>query len=221
MYLAAIYLLDEEGGDPVQAQLARRLGHSAAAVSEMVTRLGEAGLITADRRHLTLTPAGVGRAEASIRRHRLAERLLTDVIGLDWTTAHQEASRWEQVISPTVERLLITLLGSPTTSSLGTPIPGAGAEQADARPILKTAPGERVRVTKLTETLQEDRETIRYLADHGVAPGSRLTVHTQAPDGTFTVTSDQADNLPLSISPTLALHIYVAPSGVEHPPFIS
>src|SRR5579883_3096594 len=101
-YLEAIHSLQEEGGQVIQARLAQRLGHSAPSVSEMVRRLREEGYLEADGRSLSLTHKGRERAESVVRKHRLAERLLTDVIGLEWHRAHLEAGRWEHVISDEV-----------------------------------------------------------------------------------------------------------------------
>jgi DtxR family transcriptional regulator, Mn-dependent transcriptional regulator len=205
-YLAAIYLLAEEGTELIQARLVDRLGHTPAAVSEMISRLQEAGLVNPDRRRLTLTAAGLARAETSIRRHRLAERLLTDIIGVDWTTAHHEASRWEQVISDDVEELLLDLLGHPTTSSLGTPIPGSDHARRPTRPLLDVAAGQQLRIAHLAEVVQADLAIIDYLADHGLFPGAVMTVDSKAPDGTLILRSERTT---LAVIPGVARQIYV------------
>src|ERR1700677_4000496 len=98
-YLEAIHELEEEGTVVIQARLAERLGHSAPAVSEMIKRLREAGYVTVKDRSVYLPDAGRPKAESVVRKHRLAERLLTDIIGLPWEKAHEEACRWEHVIS--------------------------------------------------------------------------------------------------------------------------
>jgi DtxR family Mn-dependent transcriptional regulator len=130
-YLEAIHSLDEEGAQVIQARLAERLGHSAPSVSETVRRLKADGYVTVKNRTIALTPRGRERAESVVRKHRLAERLLTDIIGLDWHKAHMEAGRWEHVISDEVEERLIELLENPTTCPHGNPIPGAGAPRHD------------------------------------------------------------------------------------------
>src|SRR3954452_15578834 len=124
-YLEAIHELLEEGSSVIQARLVERLGHTAPTVSEMVRRLRDDGYLVVEGRNITLTGKGRDRAEKVVRKHRLAERLLTDVIGLEWHTAHLEAGRWEHVISDEVEGLLVKLLGNPTTCPHGNPIPGA------------------------------------------------------------------------------------------------
>ncbi|MGH9121293.1 MAG: metal-dependent transcriptional regulator, partial [Acidimicrobiales bacterium] len=125
-YLEAVHELEEEGTVVIQARLAERLGHSAPTVSGMVRRLRDGGYMAAQGRALALTGEGRKLAESVVRRHRLAERLLTDVIGLPWEKAHIEACRWEHVISPEVEDRLVELLGHPTTCPHGNPIQGAG-----------------------------------------------------------------------------------------------
>src|SRR5579862_3901939 len=114
-YLEAIHELGEEGIVVIQARLAERLGHSAPAISEMIRRLREDGYLEMRGRSLLLTDQGRGVAESVVRKHRLAERLLTDIIGLPWEKAHLEAGRWEHVISDEVEERLVEVLGHPTT----------------------------------------------------------------------------------------------------------
>src|SRR6476469_1758845 len=126
-YLEAIYELQEEGTPVIQARLAERLGHAPPSVSEMIGRLRGDGFLDAEGRALRLTAKGRKRAESVVRKHRLAERLLTDVIGLEWHKTHLEACRWEHVISDEVEALLVKLLDNPTTCPHGNPIPGTAA----------------------------------------------------------------------------------------------
>src|SRR5688572_5796314 len=128
MYLRTVWELEEEGITPIRARLVERLGLSAPAVSETVARLEHEGLMrVAPDRTLELTEQGRERAISVMRKHRLAELLLTDVIGLEWEQIHVEACRWEHVISDAVERRLIDLLDSPTTCPHGNPIPGLAA----------------------------------------------------------------------------------------------
>src|SRR5687768_14010079 len=120
MYLRTVWELEEEGIPPIRARLVERLGLSAPAVSETVQRLVEEGLLQLqDDRRLELTDRGRGIAWHVMRKHRLAERLLTDVIGLPWEAAHNEACRWEHVISDAVEERLVAVLGDPQTSPFG------------------------------------------------------------------------------------------------------
>ncbi|MCA1726438.1 MAG: metal-dependent transcriptional regulator, partial [Actinobacteria bacterium] len=124
-YLAAIYEMAEEGIPTVQAGLARWIGVSAASVSEAVKRLRRDGLVVSEGRILLFTPAGEEQARRLVRRHRLAERFLIEVIGLPWHRAHEEASAWERVISDQVEERLTVLLDDPATCPHGNPIPGS------------------------------------------------------------------------------------------------
>ena len=124
-YLETMLALAEEGVPVIQARIAERLGRSAPSVSEMLDRLIEDGYVTRDRRRLSLTDSGRALAEKVVRKHRLAERLLVDVIGLEWHKVHREAGRWEHVISDDVEARLVELLGDPATCPHGNPIPGS------------------------------------------------------------------------------------------------
>ena len=135
MYLRTIYELEEEGIVPLRARIAERLHQSGPTVSQTVARMERDGLLTVEGdRHLQLTAEGHSLAMRVMRKHRLAERLLTDVIGLDWELVHEEACRWEHVMSETVERRLLELLDHPTESPYGNPIPGLAelGEQATA-----------------------------------------------------------------------------------------
>ena len=126
MYLRTIFELEEEGIPALRARIAERLGHSGPTVSQTVARMERDGLLTlAHDRHLELTPSGQEIAMRVMRKHRLAERLLADVIGLEWEFIHDEACRWEHVMSDRVERKIVALLGDTLTESpYGNPIPG-------------------------------------------------------------------------------------------------
>ena len=125
MYLRTIYELEEEGVVPLRARIAERLGQSGPTVSQTVARMERDGLLqVAQDRHLELSPEGRRHATSVMRKHRLAERLLDDVIGLDWDQLHIEACRWEHVMSDEVERRIVALLKPPMTCPHGNPIPG-------------------------------------------------------------------------------------------------
>jgi DtxR family transcriptional regulator, Mn-dependent transcriptional regulator len=125
MYLRTVLELEEEGLVPLRARIAGRLGHTVPTASQTVARMQRDGLltVTVDRR-IHLTPAGRSAATRVMRKHRLAECLLVDLIGLDWQLAHEEACRWEHVMSDAVERRVLNILGYPTQSPYGSPIPG-------------------------------------------------------------------------------------------------
>ncbi|ATE53111.1 MULTISPECIES: metal-dependent transcriptional regulator [Actinosynnema] len=188
MYLRTIYELEEEGVVPLRARIAERLGQSGPTVSQTVGRMERDGLVVvADDRHLELTEQGRSLAVSVMRKHRLAERLLVDIIGLEWEHVHSEACRWEHVMSEAVERKLVKLLGNPTTSPYGNPIPGldklgdgepAPPVEADLLRIDEVARrgGGRVEVKRIAEHVQLDPDLMADLKAAGVMPGSVVKV---------------------------------------------
>src|SRR4051812_39158867 len=197
-YLEAMHELEEEGVAVIQARLAERLGHSAPSVSEMVRRLKTDGYIDIVDRSLSLTAKGRTRAESVVRKHRLAERLLTDIIGLEWHKAHVEACRWEHVISDEVEERLVELLGHPTTCPHGNPIPGSGAVTLVLTALADAEAGDRIRLERVTEQVEIDMDSLTYLSTHGFVPGTDARVTAKAPDGTLTVAVEEGT---LSLGP--------------------
>ncbi|MDQ6927539.1 MAG: metal-dependent transcriptional regulator [Actinomycetota bacterium] len=205
-YLEAIWELEEEGNRVIQARLAEHLEHSPASVSEMIRRLKNEGYVEAAARALTLTPKGRDRAESVVRKHRLAERLLTDVIGLPWHKTHVEACRWEHVMSDEVEQRIVSLLNNPATCPHGNPIPGAGGPELDLKAIAETEPGEHVRLERVTEQVEVDLDALIYLDEHGFIPGAAAEVRSRAPDGTVTL---DLENGSIALGPALASQLYV------------
>jgi len=208
-YLEAVYELQEEGTPVIQARLAERLGHAPPSVSEMIGRLRGDGFLDNEGRALRLTPKGRRRAESVVRKHRLAERLLTDVIGLEWHKTHLEACRWEHVISDDVEARLVVLLGNPSTCPHGNPIPGAPAPKRHLTALADSEPGDHVRLERVTEQVETDTKSLTYLDTHGFIPGVDAEVRAKAADGTLTLEVDEGT---LSIQPDLAAQLYVAAS---------
>lgn len=188
MYLRTIYELVEEGIVPLRARIAERLHQSGPTVSQTVARMERDGLLTVEGdRHLQLTEEGQRLATRVMRKHRLAERLLTDVIGLDWELVHAEACRWEHVMSETVERRLIELLGHPTESPYGNPIPGldelgqtGGEEQfmhgVESLSQVAAEADKRVHVRRISEELQKDEQLMSVLRRVGALPDKTVTV---------------------------------------------
>jgi DtxR family Mn-dependent transcriptional regulator len=205
-YLEAIWELEEEGTRVIQARLAEHLEHSPASVSEMIRRLKTEGYIELAARALTLTSKGRERAESVVRKHRLAERLLTDVIGLPWHKTHIEACRWEHVMSDEVEQRIVALLDNPATCPHGNPIPGAGGPELDLKAIAETQPGEHVRLERVTEQVEVDLDALIYLDDHGFIPGAAAEVRSRAPDGTVTLDLETGS---IALGPALASQLYV------------
>jgi DtxR family Mn-dependent transcriptional regulator len=189
MYLRTVYELEEEGVVALRARIAERLGQSGPTVSQTVARMERDGLLNvADDRHLELTEQGRHEAIGVMRKHRLAERLLVDVIGLEWEDVHIEACRWEHVMSEAVERRIVAMLDKPLVCPHGNPIPGlddlglpfgttddhlglvtlAAAAQA-GRPI-------EVVVERISEQLQGDAAVMHRLTDAGLRPGHQVRV---------------------------------------------
>ena len=183
-----IAVLGEEGIPAVQAQLARRLGKTPAAVSEIIIRLEADGYITRSGRLINLTEEGNAVASAVIRRHRLAERLLVDVIGISWSAAHLEAGRWEHVISDMVEQHLVALLGNPATCPHGNPIPGSHNDAPTRSELIVLGDvdsGDVIRVTRISEDVEQDQRSLVFLEGAGFTPGAVATVVEKQPDGTL------------------------------------
>jgi len=197
-YLETILEIEEEGVTPIRARIVERLGLSAAAVSEQVNRLVEQGYAELlDDRSLRLTTRGRALATSIVRRHRLAERLLVDVIGLEWEKVHAEAARWEHAISADVEEKLVQLLGDPATCPHGNPIPGSShrVDAGPSVPLAQAAPGP-VRVARISEKLELDDRALSLLAAAGLTPGSEASVLGRGSDGTRVVADDGERTVP-------------------------
>lgn len=222
MYLRTVYELVEEGIVPLRARIAERLGHSGPTVSQTVARMERDGLVhVSGDRHLELTEEGKLRAMRVMRKHRLAERLLTDVIGLEWELVHDEACRWEHVISETVERKLMALLPDPTQSPYGNPIPGleelggpvVGLDDFRLGVLsLPDVPVDAGRgqliVRRLGEPLQTDPSLLAEFTRSGVVPGAAVDVERRGEN--LVLTSRTAELPELVLDLTNAAHVFVA-----------
>jgi len=192
-YLAGIYDLAGSGKPVIGARLAKHLGVSAPAVTEALQRMARAGYVRLGQgKEVSLTRKGKVMAEVMARRHRLLERWLTDILGLDWTEAHEEAHRLEHALSPRVEDRLAAILGMPSTCPHGNPIPGmVRGARAHAFPLDQATEGSRVVVDRITEEAEADRKLLEHLWRDGVRPGTVLTIEEVAPwAGTVRTTSD-------------------------------
>ena len=182
-YLGAIY--DLTGGDKpvIGARLARHMHVSAPSITEALRRMQREGYIRlAGRKEIRLTTKGRGIAETMARRHRLLERWLADVLGLDWSRAHDEAHRLEHALSPVVEERLAQLLGMPSTCPHGNPIPGMPVlENHHPVPLSQAAAGQDLVVERITEEAEADRQLLHFLWESGIRPGAQLTVSEVAP----------------------------------------
>ena len=186
-YCEAIWELREDDVDVIQARIAERLGVSRPAVSEMIKRMAGEGFVALDGPSIGLTPDGIRLAEQVVRRHRLAERLLTDILGLSWAEAHLEAGKWEHVISDPVERAINRLLDNPTTCPHGNPIPGSSYAAPQSQPLAEIEVGTRFTVERIPEELEFTPGLLVFLEAAAVQPGREGTVTATSPDGTMTL----------------------------------
>jgi len=170
-YCECIFELHEDDVEVIQARIAERLNVSRPAVSEMIRRLSAEGLIDTD----------------GGSRHRLAERFLTDTLGLSWAEAHHEAGKWEHIMSDSVEEALDRLLGSPTTCPHGNPIPGSDYVAPDVRPLAEASVGTRFTVRRIPEELEFTPGLLEFLEESSIQPGYSGTVTATSPDGTITI----------------------------------
>ncbi|MFN0089850.1 MAG: metal-dependent transcriptional regulator [Acidimicrobiales bacterium] len=189
-YCATIFELAEDGVSVIQARIAERLAVSRPAVSEMVKRMEGERLVTVKGGKVSLTVHGRDLAEKAVRRHRLAERFLTDVLHLTWADAHGEAGRWQHVISDKVELAMFELLGDPTTCPHGNPIPGSSYTAPETRPLSAVAVSTRFVVSRILEELEFTPGLLEYLERSLLTPGRRGVVTSASPDGTLTVEID-------------------------------
>ncbi len=188
-YCECIFELREDDLEVIQARIAERLQVSRPAVSEMMKRLEAEGLITsADG--IKLTDAGKALGESVVRRHRLAEVFLTDVLKLSWAEAHHEAGKWEHVISDSVEAAMVKLLGDPTTCPHGNPIPGSDYVAPKSEPLASVSVGDEFTVSRITEELEFAPGLLEFLEESAIQPGRTGTVTAQSPDGTLTIEID-------------------------------
>ena len=218
MYLRTIFELDEEGIVPLRARIAERLGHSGPTVSQTVARMERDGLLTlAGDRHIQLSVEGRQIATRVMRKHRLAERLLLDVIGLEWEFVHDEACRWEHVMSERVERKILALIGEHHESPYGNPIPGldelGGPLNEDFRRGVSNlvdlvAGGPTVvTVRRIGEPAQVEPEALNLLTQAGLMPGRQVRVHRE--DGRIVVMREgAADVTGVSLPDEVAVHVF-------------
>ena len=221
MYLRTILDLEEEHIVPLRARISERLGHSGPTVSQTIARMERDGLVNVEGdRHLELTVAGRSKATHVLRKHRLAERLLADVIGLDWAYVHDEACRWEHVMSEQVERRVLELLGNPTESPYGNPIPGLAELGVPAAPAFMdgvvnlvsavsnpaaTAPISVV-IRRLGEPVQFEPELLQQLQNAGVMPGATVTASAA---GSYVFVAVEGFGDGLELPNEVAVHIFV------------
>ena len=189
-YCECIFELHEDDLDVIQARIAERLQVSRASVSQMIEKMNKAGLVVAENSRITLTVAGQNLAQQVVRRHRLAERFLTDILGPIWADAHQEAGKWEHVISDDVEVAMNRVLGAPTTCPHGNPIPGSSYIATDAVPLSQLASGTKFTVSRIPEELEFTPGLLDFLQQSSILPGRRGEISETNHDGTMSVVID-------------------------------
>ena len=187
-YCECIFELHEDDVEVIQARIADRLNVSRPAVSEMIKKMEGEGLVHTGNGTIRLTRTGTELAELVVRRHRIAERFLTDMLGLSWAEAHTEAGKWEHVISPAVEEAMVRVLGEPTTCPHGNPIPGSHYEAPDAAVRLAELPvGARFTVRRIPEELEFTPGLLQFLEKSAIQPGHEGLITATSPDGTMTI----------------------------------
>ena len=186
-YCETIYELDEDGTKVIQARIAERLNVTRPAVSEMTRRMADEGLVEISGGVISLTSQGLVLANTMVRRHRLAERFLTDILGLQWAEAHHEAGKWEHVISPVVEDAIVARLDDPTTCPHGNPIPGSNYVRPDLVALAAIPLGGEAMVNRIPEELEFTPGLLEFLEENHVTPGAHAKILATSPDGTTTV----------------------------------
>jgi DtxR family Mn-dependent transcriptional regulator len=225
MYLRTVFELEEEGIVPLRARIAERLSQTGPTVSQTVARMERDGLVRVEGdRQLSLTQAGRALATRVMRKHRLAECLLVDVIRLPWEEVHIEACRWEHVISDSVERRLVELLGYPVRCPHGNIIPGltelgvpdkAGSpgvtgsnDDAVAMTQIASREAETVVVRRISEQVQSDAELMLTLKNVGIRPGHQITL-AASDDGVLVMGQDGTGGRETDLPRHVAAHVFV------------
>ena len=212
MYLKTVYEMLEDGVPPLRARIVERLDHSGPTVSQTVGRMERDGLLyVAGNRRIELTEQGATLAREVVRKHRLAERLLLDVIGLDWVMVHDEACRWEHVMSGAVEMRLLDLLRHPSSDPYGNVIPddsspvlGAGASAAQ---IVEQYGGiVDTEVVRIGEPIQAETRILGFFAEAAIYPGKAVNLQ---PQGVQIAVMGVDTEKTVLLDTSLAQHLFV------------
>jgi DtxR family transcriptional regulator, iron-dependent repressor len=218
-YLETIYNIAAEGEPVVGARLAEKFHVAPATVTEMLHRLQRERYITMERSTgPVLTGEGLTAAEASLRQHRLAERFLAEVLGMDWIAAHEEAHALQHAMTPAIEERIVAVLGNPTTCPHGNPIPGSGLNPREylrehrAERLSGVAPNSTVELLCTSEVVEDESTLLRYLSEKGLQPGSAITVRDNGPDEHSPLMVEVAGNH-VALGREVARRIWVRPRG--------
>jgi DtxR family Mn-dependent transcriptional regulator len=200
-YLQSIYSLETEGERVISARLARWMRVSPPTAWATVQRMQRDGLIDLDaKKTVHLTPKGRELAESVARRHRLSERFLSDVLGLGWAEAHEEAHHFEHGVTDVIEQRIMKLLNNPKTCPHGSPIPGTGATLDPSWAPLDTfAEGERGTIRFISEELEEDLDLLHYLENHSLKPGRVVEVREKVPSAGLLVLNNGEEDVSLGL----------------------
>ena len=216
-YLETIYNIAAEGDAVVGARLAEKFHVAPATVTEMLHRLQRERYITMDRSTgPLLTDDGLVAAEGGLRRHRLAERFLAEVLGMDWITAHEEANALQRAMTPAIEERVVSVLGNPTTCPHGNPIPGSGVNPREylrdnqAQRLSSASIGVPVQLLCTSEVVEDESILLRYLSEKGLQPGIIITVRDNGPDDTSPLMLEVAGE-PVALGRDVARRIWVRP----------
>ena len=210
-YLQTIYSLETEGERVISARLARWMRVTPPTAWGTVQRMQRDGMVEIDeKKTIHLTPEGRRLAESIARRHRLSERFLNDILGLDWAEAHEQAHHFEHGMTTLIEQRIFELLGHPTTCPHGSPIPGTGATLSpDLVPLDSLDPGDEAIVRFISEELEEDSELLRYLDRHHLKPGQPISVQEKVASTGVIVVESSGEGVSLGLA--VASRIRVEP----------
>lgn len=205
-YLEVIYYLAARREPVIGARLAEWMHVTAPTVTNIVKRMEERGYITRDGRgEISLTDEGFTLAEAVVKRHRVLERFLVDVMGIPWHMIHEEAVRLEPALSPAMEARIEALVGHSTTCPHGNPIPGSGAVyQGDVR-LHDATTGRGFTLRRIVEEAEEDTDLMRYLQENGVVPGASFEIVSNSPAYGIAL---RHDDRTITVSPEIAAQLW-------------
>ena len=199
-YLQILHYMTRDGIPVIAARLSERLNVTPPTVTATLQRMERDGLIThGPRKEILFTDPGRRLAEDIVRRHALAERLLTDLLKMPWHESHEEAHGVEHAMTPKLEAQLLVALGNPTTCPHGNPIPGLGQLEPDEFPLDQVKTGDELIFVRITEEAEVDLQLMRYLQEHGVAPGARMTVREAAGFNGLVVLEGSEGQVPLGL----------------------
>lgn len=205
-YLEVIYYLSARQEPVIGARLADWMHVTAPTVTNIVKRMEDAGYIVRDGRgEISLTPHGFTLAEAMVKRHRLLERFLVDVMGLPWHAIHEEAVRLEPALSDLMEQRIAALVGESTTCPHGNPIPGMGVGYSGSLRLDQAPTGIWLELTRIVEEAEEDSELMRYFQENGVVPGAVFEVIANI--AAYGITLRRADQT-ITLSPQMAATLW-------------